>query len=187
MATEEQQARKLEIVKATWDYLLMTGLSDASIGDLCKAARLSQSSIYYWFKNKEDLWICAGRYGLSVVVETMFSYTLSHTDKLDEYFENILSFVDEYKAPLRLAVEITANPVYGAKMRDKADDFKEAYDEFSKKMSVAFGCSFNDSEVFVYSILSSVIDYVVWDDGEKTQLVLNSVKERLLSAIEKQK
>ena len=187
MATEEQQARKLEIVKATWDYLLMTGLSDASIGDLCKAAHLSQSSIYYWFKNKEDLWIYAGRYGLSVVVETMFSYTLAHAGKIDEYFANVLKFIDEYKIPLRLAVEITSNPVYGAKMREKADGFKEGYDEFSARLSTVFGCSYHDAEVFVYSMLSSIIDYVVWDDGEKTQLVLDSIKERLLSVTKKQK
>ena len=44
----------------TWKYLLKTGLTNASIGELCKQEGLAQSSFYDWFDNKNDIWIRAG-------------------------------------------------------------------------------------------------------------------------------
>ena len=53
--------KRKEIITITWDYLLKTGLSNASVGDLCREAKLAQSSLYYWFENKDDIWISAGK------------------------------------------------------------------------------------------------------------------------------
>ena len=79
--------KKKAITQATWDYLLKTGLANASIGDLCREAKLAQSSLYYWFENKDDIWISAGRYGLSKVVDNLFEFTLNHTNDIRKYFD----------------------------------------------------------------------------------------------------
>ena len=67
----EMSEKKKAIIEATWEYLLGTGLANASIGDLCREAKLAQSSLYYWFENKDDIWISAGKYGLSKVVDAL--------------------------------------------------------------------------------------------------------------------
>ena len=171
--------KKRVIVQATWEYLLKTGLTNASVGDLCREAKLAQSSLYYWFENKDDIWISAGKYGLSKVVEKLFAFTLNHTNSPKEYFEVLLSEIDKYKEELRCVVQITVNPVYGERMRETMKEFNDSYADYAKGLVEIFGCTFDEAELFIYSTLSAIIDYVVWDDGEKTQILLNNLYKRI--------
>lgn len=54
MGDFDMSEKKKAIIATTWEYLLKTGLANASICDLCKEAKLAQSSLYYWFENKEE-------------------------------------------------------------------------------------------------------------------------------------
>lgn len=176
--------KRKAIITATWDYLLKTGLTNASIGDLCREAKLAQSSLYYWFENKDDIWISAGKYGLSKVVDALFSFTLNHTDKVRKYFDTLLDEVEKYKYELRLAIQITTSPVFGERMREKSKDFRLLYEKYAEKIIDIFGCSFYQAEYFIYTIIASVIDYAIWDDGEKTQMLLENLYTRIMEKID---
>ena len=179
MGSFNMSDKKKEIIKATWEYLLRTGLTNASIGDLCRETGLSQSSLYYWFENKDDIWISAGKYGLSKVVDALFAFTLNHTDDVRKYFDTLLVEVEKYKYELRLALQITTSPVFGERMREKSKDFRLLYEKYAEKIMSIFGCTHHQAEVFIYSIIASVIDYAIWDDGEKTQMLLENLYTRI--------
>ena len=176
--------KKKAIIATTWDYLLRTGLANASIGDLCREAKLAQSSLYYWFDNKDDIWISAGKYGISKVVDALFAFTFNHTDNVRRYFDILLSEVEKYKYELRLAIQITTSPVFGERMRDKSKDFRLLYEKYAQKLMTVFGCTHHQAEVFIYSIIAYVIDYALWDDGEKTQMLLDNLYERIVKKID---
>ncbi len=178
-------ARKQEIIQKTWGYLLRTGLSGASVGELCREMKLSQSSLYHWFTNKDDIWISAGKYGLSRVVDELMAYTLAHTEKIEVYFETLLNEVEKYKYELRLALQITTSPVYGERMRDKSKDFRLFYENYAHKIMSLFNCSYLDAEIFIYSIISYVVDYAIWDDRFKTQMLLDNLHARTKKRLSK--
>ncbi len=175
--------KKKAIVAATWEYLLKTGLTNASVGDLCREAKLAQSSLYYWFENKDDIWISAGKYGLSNVVDALLGFTLEHTDDIRKYFDTLLGEVEKYKYDLRLAIQITTSPVFGERMRDKSKDFRLWYEKYAVKLIDIFGCTYEQAEIFIYSIIAFVIDYAIWDDGEKTQMLLENLYMRIKSIL----
>lgn len=176
--------KKQEITKTTWEYLLKAGLTKASIGELCRETKLSQSSLYHWFANKDDIWISAGKYGISKVVSELFDYTLKHVDDIRQYFDTMLDVVETYKYELRLAVQITTNPQFGESMRDRARDFRDWYDSYAGKLMEIFSCSYTQAETFIYSIIAFIIDYVIWDDRDKTQMLLDNLRERILEALD---
>ena len=176
--------KKKVIIATTWEYLLKTGLTNASIGDLCREAGLAQSSLYYWFENKDDIWIAAGKYGLSKVVDALFTFTLNHTDDVRGYFDTLLHEVEKYKYELRLAIQITTSPMFGERMREKSKDFRHLYEKYAEKIIGIFGCTYDQAEVFIYTIIASVIDYAIWDDGEKTQMLLENLYARILEKID---
>lgn len=176
--------KKKAIIATTWEYLLKTGLTNASIGDLCREAKLSQSSLYYWFENKEDIWISAGKYGLSKVVDALFAFTLSHTNNIRKYFDTLLDEVEKYKYDLRLAVQITTSPHFGERMREKSKDFRLLYEKYAEEVIGIFGCTYLQAEVFIYSIIAIVIDYAIWDDGEKTQMLLDNLYDRIANLLQ---
>ena len=176
--------KKKAIIVTTWEYLLKTGLGNASIGELCKETKLAQSSLYYWFENKDDIWIAAGKYGLSKVVDALFDFTLNHTDNVRKYFDTLLDEVEKYKYELRLALQITTSPVFGERMREKSKDFRILYERYAEKIIGIFGCTPHQAEVFIYTIIACVIDYAIWDDGEKTQMLLDNLYARIIEKID---
>lgn len=175
--------KRKAIITTTWDYLLRTGLANASVGDLCREAKLAQSSLYYWFENKDDIWISAGRYGISKVVDALLKFTFDHTNDIRKYFDTLLDEVEKYKYELRLAIQITTSPVYGKRMRDKSKDFRLLYEKYAEKIIGIFGCTNLQAEVFIYSIIAYVIDYAIWDDGEKTQMLLDNLYDRIINIL----
>ena len=179
----DSSEKKSTIIAATWDYLLKVGLSNASIGDLCKETKLAQSSLYYWFENKDDIWISAGKYGISKVVDALLKFTFSHTSNIREYFDTLLDEAEKYKYELRLALQITTSPVFGSRMRDKSKEFRLWYDQYAQKLIDIFGCTHLQAETFIYSIIAFVIDYALWDDREKTQMLLENLYKRIINIL----
>ena len=177
--------KKSEIIRATWSYLLRTGLTHASVGDLCREEKLAQSSLYYWFENKDDIWISAGKYGLSRVVDELFAYTLTHTNDIRKYFDTLLDEVEKYKCELRIALQVTTSPVFGERMRNKSKDFRQLYKKYANELILIFGCSYLQAETFIYSIIAYVIDYVIWDDKDKTQMLLENLYNRTKNVLDK--
>lgn len=176
--------KKTEIIALVWEYLLKTGLTHASVGDLCREMKISQSSLYYWFENKDDIWISAGKYGISRVVDSLFEYTFSHTNTIREYFDTLLSEVEKYKYDLRLAIQITTSPIYGQRMRDKARDFRLMYEKYGVELIQIFHCTPLQAEIFIYSIIAFVIDYAIWDDPDKTQMLLENLYGRIANILQ---
>ncbi len=186
MGSLDMSDKKKMIIKTTWEYLLRKGLSNASIGDLCKEEDLSQSSLYYWFENKDEIWISAGKYGLSETVDAFLEYTMNHVDKIRVYFDTILDEAEKYKYELRLAIQITTSPVYGERMRDKSKSFRLLYNRYAEELIKIFGCSESQAETFIYSIIAYVIDYAIWNDREKTQMLLENLYDRVIKNVEKE-
>ena len=184
MDSYEVSDKRKAIITTTWDYLLRTGLANASIGELCREAKVAQSSLYYWFENKDDIWISAGKYGLSKVVDALFAFTFNHTEDVRKYFNTLLDEVEKYKYELRLALQITTSPVFGERMREKSKEFRLLYEKYAEKIMGIFECTYEQAEVFIYSIIAYVIDYVIWDDGEKTQMLLENLYSRIIKKID---
>ena len=175
MDSYEVSDKRQAIIITTWNYLLRTGVANASIGELCRETKLSQSSLYYWFENKDDIWISAGKYGLSKVVNELFAFTLDNSDDIHKYFDALINVAEKYKYELRLAIQITTSPVFGKRMRDKAKDFRLLYERYADNIMSIFKCTHNQAEVFTYSIIAAIIDYSIWDDDKKTQLLLENL------------
>ena len=164
--------------------MLKTGLAHASVGDLCREKKIAQSSLYYWFENKDDIWISAGKYGISKVVDALFLFTLNHTNEIRKYFDTLLDEVEKYKYDLRMAIQVTSSPVFGNRMREQAMSFRDWYEEYAGKLIEIFGCSKLQAEVFIYSIISFVIDYALWDDRDKTQMLLDNLYMKVIIALD---
>jgi len=185
MGGSNTSEKKNEIIRHTWDYMLRTGLSHASIGDLCRETKIAQSSLYYWFENKEDIWISAGKYGIGKVVGYLFDYTFNNSKNPRFYFDTILDEVEKYKNELRLAIQITTSPIYGDRMREKTVEFNFFYEKYAEKIIDEFGCTYLQAEVFIYSVIAYVIDYAIWDDRPNAQLLLDNLYKRVEKIINK--
>ena len=175
--------KKKEILAATWEYLMDKGLSKASIGDLCKEKKISQSSLYYWFKDKDDIWTAAGRYGVEKVVLVMLDHTIKNVGDIDRYFQTLFDEVEKYKDDLRMLVQITTSPMFGARMRETLYSFNPLYEGYGVRLVEMTGCTPMQAEVFIYTIITIIVDYVIWDDREKSQMLLDNMNIEFLKKV----
>ena len=183
MDSHSMSDRKKEIIETTWQYLLQHGLGHSSIGELCRETGVAQSSLYHYFENKDDIWISAGKYGLSKVVDALFDFTFNHTNNIKTFFSEFLDEVEKYKYELRLGIQITTSPIFGIRVREKAHGFRLLYERYAGKLMGIFNCTHLQAEIFIYSIIAYVIDYAIWDDREKTQMLLNNLHDRIINKI----
>ena len=171
MDSFDMSDKKKAIIATTWEYLLKTGLSNASIGELCKETLLASPNR-------------VRHYGISKVVDALLDFTFDHTTDIRKYFDSFLDEVEKYKYELRLAIQITTSPLFGERMRIKAKDFRLWYEKYAGELIKIFGCTYEQAETFIYSIIAFVIDYAIWDDRDKTQMLLENLYDRIMRIVD---
>lgn len=164
-----------EFLKPSFEYLVENGLENTSVRDLCKAMDISYGSIYYWFEGKDDIYISVVKYGIGKVAEKLFSFAFEtmHNPKL--FFDTFLDEIDKYKLELRLVFQVTTSPVYGERMREKAEGFKDVYENYIQKLSVIADCDPEFLAPIIYLLISVLVDYVVWDDRDASEMQIKSL------------
>lgn len=167
------------ILDSTFNYLVKHGLENITIRELCKGTGIAQGSIYYWFSGKQDLICEAAEYGLRKVVDKIFSYVFSNMKNLRKFFDECLSEINKYKNELRFIYQMAASPVYGEKIREKGHDFNFIYDKYTHKLSGVLSCDEEILRPLVYLFISAVLDYVIWEEKEKSQLQLDFIYSAL--------
>ncbi|MBO5007948.1 MAG: TetR/AcrR family transcriptional regulator [Clostridia bacterium] len=175
MRTQPQKDIESELLSRTFDYLVNNGLENISMRDLCKFTGISIGSIYYWFDNKDELIIYAAEYGLSKVADNIFNFVFDTIDDLEHFFNTCLGEITKYRMHLRLIYQIATSPHYGENLRKNAETLNSVYYEYAKRLSHMIGCSVEDMEPLVYMFISVVLDYVIWEDLEKTQIQINKI------------
>lgn len=173
MREQHRKDIKQEFLETTFDYLVNHGLENTSVRDLCKKMKISYGSIYYWFDGKDDIYINATKYGIGKVADALFSFAAENLHDLEYFCNNFLDEVDKYKNEFRLILQVTSSPVYGDRMREKAEDFKPLYAKYTENMTGIFDCELDDMLPVIYMLISILMDYVVWEDRESSQLQLN--------------
>ena len=163
------------ILDSTFGYIVKHGLENITIRELCKGTGIAQGSIYYWFSNKQDLICEAAEYGLRKVVDKIFSYVFSNMNNLRKFFDECLSEINKYKNELRFIYQMAASPVYGGKIRGKGHDLNLIYDKYIEMLALRLQCNTQELKPLVYLFISAVLDYVVWEDTENTQMQLECI------------
>ena len=173
-----------EFLEPSFNYLVKSGLENTSVRDLCKAMGVSSGSVYYWFEDKDDVYIKAVKYGITRVADELFKVAFDKMQNPKLFFDTFLEEIDKYKLELRLIFQVTTSPVYGDRMREKAEDFKLAYEKYIEKLAVMLGCEPELLTPVIYMLISILVDYVVWEDCEVSKLQLEDLYETMKRKLE---
>ena len=69
-------------------------------------------------------------------------------------------------------------------MRGKSKEFRLLYEKYAENIIKKFKCTEQQAELFIYTIIVCVIDYAIWDDGDKTQMLLENLYSRVINKID---
>ena len=170
-----QTSDKNELSEKIFPYLVKHGLENITIRELCKEIRIVQGTLYYWFKDKTSIVCEAAQYGLKMVTDEIFEYVFASLSDLRSFFSNCLDEVSKYKKELRFVYQLAASPVYGEKIRATGKEFNLIYDKYTRRLSALLNCKEQTLKPLVYLFISAVLDYVIWDEKEKSQMQLELI------------
>lgn len=170
-----QTTDKSELSARIFPYLVERGLENITIREVCRGTGIVQGTLYYWFKDKAGIVCEAAQYGLKTVTDEIFEYVFASLNDLKGFFANCLDEISKYKKELRFIYQLAASPVYGEKIRKTGKDFNFIYDKYTHRLSLLLDCDEQNLKPLVYLFISAVLDYVIWDEKEKSQLELNFI------------
>ena len=91
----EKQMRRSQILDAARKLLFLNGIENVSIAGIAKEAELGVGTIYFHYKNKEDIFIALQQEGLSVlfgIIRQVAEQEISCTEKLVQIAEAYYAF-----------------------------------------------------------------------------------------------
>lgn len=175
------------VLDKVFGYLVEQGLENVTIRELCKCCEIVQGSLYYWFGDKNTVISEATEHGLKKVTEKLFAYAFKTVSDLPEFFAGCLNEIDKYRRELRFVYQFAASPVYGNLIRANGHGFRDIYDKYAEKLAVLLECDANRLQVIVYLFISAVLDYVIWEDRDSSQMQLDFILSTLPTIINSKK
>ncbi len=179
MNEQKRKDIKEKLVTTAFEYLVENGLENSSIRDLCKAIGISTGSMYYWFDGKESIYTSAVKYGINKVSSGLFQYAFDTMHSPRRFFKGYLSEIDKYKKEFRLIIQVASSPVYGEIVRTSSLSFKAVYEKYIDKLSEIIGCTPTELAPVIYSLISILTDYVIWEDKEVSVMQVEFLYESL--------
>ena len=162
-----------EFLEPSFQYLVKNGLENTSVRDLCKAMDISYGSIYYWFDGKDDIYTSVIEYGVGKAAKKLFNVAFEKMSNPELFFSTFLNDVDECTEDLRLVFQFATSIDYGKVVRKKTEEFKDVYRKYIEELSVMTGIDVEKMAPMIYLLISIVVDYVVWQDREASDMQMN--------------
>ena len=162
-------------LKNTFQYLVERGIDSVSLRDICKGTGISMGSIYYWFDGKEGIVIAATEYGLGKVVNQIYDGANKEFKEISEFFDSLIKMVSAHKKELRLIYQVATSPLYGERMRKRALEINSLYNEYIADFAEKVNCRQEELEPLVYMFIAIILDYIIWEDAEKTQMQIEYI------------
>jgi len=110
---KEKGQRKKHILDTAKKLLLEKGLKSTSINQIAKQAELSVGAIYFYFKDKEDLFAALQVEGLNLLSRTIaeaIDDQCTPEDKIRKITQSYLRFSQEYKSYFDIINYFLASP-----------------------------------------------------------------------------
>lgn len=151
---KEENIRE-KILEATSELIAIKGVTNASLGDICKKIGISKGTLYYYYKSKEDIIFDIADIHLKKVTDDIFSWLnkiekdLDASDIMKIVFEKIISAETRGKSHLYLISDaVTKSDAFRKK-------FKENYHEWRFLLEQGMQKTFNKN--LNYKVLSHIL------------------------------
>lgn len=169
------------ILKVIFDCLVRNGVENTSMRTICDATNLSASSLYYRFKNKEEIILEASFLGLNSVTKELFWVAAEKIDNFQELFIAFLKNVDARKQSIKLIYQVLASPKYGEKFKNMTHSAPTAIYKYAGMLSERLKCSTEELMPYVGLTIAVIREYAIWENRDNTKQKLKFIYDKCLA------
>lgn len=169
------------ILKIIFDCLVRNGVENTTMRTLCDSTNLSASSLYYRFKDKDEIVLQAAYFGLNSVTKELFWVAAEKIDNFQELFVAFLKNVDAKKRSIRLIYQVLASPKYGKKFKSMTHSGPAVIYKYAGMLSERLNCSTEELMPYVELTIAVIREYVIWEDSEHARQNLKFIYDKCLT------
>lgn len=163
----EREVNRDEVLKKAFTCLMENGLEKTSTRLLSEYTGLKTSSLYYWFKDKDELIVDATEFGLDLIVKKSLDLAMQNKEDVCKFCEEFALVFREYSKSLKLIIHVASSPTYSEVMVGKNGKLENLYYEFTKKISNHLNVEYDKLRPLINLFVATVTDCAVWEQWEQ--------------------
>lgn len=177
--TEREDVQKEEVLQKCFESIVETGIEGASIKEFSNATGMSSSSLYYWFKDKDEIVIDSTYYGIKEIVNLLFDETMKNVNSVNKLTNVVVNLVKANEAKIKAILQIATSPLYGEKIVELTNGFAGIYNICTLKISEQSKRSHEEICEIVDLYFSVIIDCVIWNKWDQLEKKTNAILMQL--------
>ena len=171
------------VLNTCFECFAQNGLEYATIRNASRATGLTASSIYYRFKDKDQLIVESTYYGHKSITQGIFIIAINHLDNIQEMIEAIIEEIDGQKDKIRFIYQVASSSQHGDLLKELSNDLLKIYVKFSSIVADKWNISAELVLPYISLFIASVRQYIVWGNREMLKTDLNFLYSKLTNSV----
>ena len=117
MREEKKAEKRQELVGVCLDCFVEKGLTLATTKNLCKAAKLQNGGIYYYFSTKEEIVLACAEEAISRIEKAAFAIVLEDISDIKSMMDHLGELADKMSPTMRFLVSVCVSREYGENVK----------------------------------------------------------------------
>ena len=179
MREEKKAEKRQELVGVCLDCFVEKGLTVATTKDLCKAAKLQNGGIYYYFSTKEEIVLACAEEAISRIEKAAFAIVLEDIRDIKSMMDHLGELADKMSPTMRFLVSVCVSREYGEKVKPSLVRLAARYPYYTGRIAEILGCTDEEVAPFVHLSILAINNYMIFAERALFDPQIEAVKNVL--------
>lgn len=180
MNEEKKTEKRRKIIGVCLDCFVEKGLTVAATKDLCKAAKLQNGGIYYYFSTKEEIVLACAEEAINRMEKGAFDIVFEDISDIKSMMNHLSELADKMSPTMRFLVSVCVSREYGEKVKPSLVRLAKRYPYYTERIAEFLGCSNEEVEPFVHLSILAINNYMIFAERALFDPQIEAVKKELL-------
>ena len=185
MREEKKAEKRQELVGVCLDCFVEKGLTLATTKNLCKAAKLQNGGIYYYFSTKEEIVLACAEEAISRIEKAAFAIVLEDISDIKSMMDHLGELADKMSPTMRFLVSVCVSREYGEKVKFALSRLASRYPYYTEKIAAVLDCTPAEVEPFVHLSILALNNYMIFAERALFTPQIEAAKRELLRLAER--
>lgn len=183
MKTTEQQhnEKKQEIMEKCFECYAENGLNGTGIKALAKACGFTQTNLYGYFENLDDLIIQSTAYCMAKVEDDFMKKAPTDPGDVMRFIEEIPYWMaKEHGKKYRLMYQVYTHPKYIEHGRKFFEGVNGRYTEYAKRLEPKIGIPYTTITSLIFIFVRACVHYAMFEDEYYLKAQMEVLKQGVI-------
>ena len=179
--TESNEKRDY-LIAMCYECYVENGIENTSIRDFCRAGNLNPNTIYYYFKDKDEILFECVNFGYKKLEDAM--YQAVEEGNPEQIFKNIKDVWISFSPEMRFLCQAVSSPSYEDNRTFQLAKVNNFYERFGKRFSQRFGCPYEIIRSHINDIFILMSYWSLWGSINMATIQCQKIFQELMVSVE---